>query len=306
MHSRLPVVLNSKQWGETDLLFWSLILISFDNFYQTLSRRPHCAWLLRQTAGGIQRSCERAVEELLIRASFSVLISARVSRVLPSPHAKVTSSSSTCQRRLFWVLLLCTAGLLNVRLNYEELWLCLWCFRKGGRAQRFLFIKCRICCIAREEETILAERGSPPSQAICLFLFPFSTSDNTPARYFRLAREIFRGAHPDAAAFVILLHMQQTRSTLWNRWSLSSQTLWCWMMSGLWLAMSFQWTYWCEMRPSAAAAALRQAAPSFWNKEINKPRRRSPRVKKNCWNIHGPRSLFSVTCSWHGASKWGY
>lgn len=33
--------------------------------------------------------CERAVEELLIRAGFPVLISAHVSRVWPSPHLKL-------------------------------------------------------------------------------------------------------------------------------------------------------------------------------------------------------------------------
>lgn len=88
--------------------------------------------------------------------------------------------------------------------------------------------------------------------------------DKTPAHYFWLTREIFRGERPDRGSLVIPLHMQQTLSTLWNRWSLSNTTLWCQMMSGLWLAMSFQSTYWCERHRGPGTTSLWQPSPSFW------------------------------------------
>lgn len=92
MPSWLPAALNSEQKAETDLtglLFWRLIVISLTISIKLKPAASLCTATQTDGLGNSEGFCERAVEELLIRAGFPVLISAHVSRVWPSPHLKL-------------------------------------------------------------------------------------------------------------------------------------------------------------------------------------------------------------------------
>lgn len=83
------------------------------------------------------------------------------------------------------------------------------------------------------------EGCSSRTQHICFF---FIVAFRKPLHYFRLTLKIFKAERPDLAALFsccICNRIPIQWSTLWNRWSLSNNTLWCLMMSGL--GMSVQW-----------------------------------------------------------------